>query len=100
MRYFLLSALITICLISAASAEIRNPGLTSSDIGATIAPQELTVTDKTADYIWALTDSGDYIRYTSSGNLAATVPSNGDVAFDIGTQIAFSISTLEWGTRV
>ena len=91
MRYFCLTFAVLVGLTSLASAEIRNPGLSSTDIGATVAPQELTITDETANDIWALTDSGDYIRYNSSGSLSATIPPNGDVAFDIGTQIPFSM---------
>lgn len=67
----------------------KNAADTRTDIAA--APSELTIIDETADDIWALTDSGDYIRYNSSGSLAATIPPNGDVAFSVGTQIPFSM---------
>lgn len=53
---------------------------------------DFTPTTKTADHIFALVDSGAYVRFSSSGALAGTIPPNGDVAFPIGTQLPFSMA--------
>lgn len=42
---------------------------------------------RTADHIFALSDLGAYIRYSSTGSLSATVPPNSSVAFPIGQML-------------
>jgi hypothetical protein len=59
--------------------------ITAADVGA--APLNTTVAFKTANYTFALADSGRQITFDAASAVTATVPTNATVAFPIGTTI-------------
>lgn len=69
---------------------VATSGLLSLSQVALLASVTRRTVAKTAAWTWALTERDAVITSNSAGNVAATIPPNSDVAFQIGQELRFT----------